>query len=114
MRWTNAVPPVQVGEQAEVNGVCVPNVYAPMISLEAAHSLGQADFPKPFKISVAELLGGRDDCRWTQVEGMVRSATTNSGWLVLGLLLDKQRLQVSILDSNEADPQHRVRTRLRA
>lgn len=112
--WTNKSPPVHAGQLVEVNGETATNVYAPIISSARFRAMGGGPFPEPMKVSYRDLYTGRADCQWVEVTGEVRSAITNSDFLILMLSIEDRRFSVSILTTNEKDPERWVGAYVRA
>lgn len=111
--WTNSTPPIPAGEFVEISGQSASNIYSAVIYRPEFGDLGPHDFPKPLKASFSQLYSGQADCQWIEVDGTVRSATTNADYLILELAVQKQRFKVSILATNEPDPEHWVEAHVR-
>lgn len=111
--WPGSTPPVQAGQRVEVLGSTSTNVYSPIIGSAVFHVLGKEPFPTPLKASYGDLYTGHADCQWTEVEGEVRSATTNSDFLILMLAIADHRFSVSVLTKEELNPERWVGARIR-
>jgi signal transduction histidine kinase len=64
-----------LGQEVELVGVTGPGKFAPVIRERALNILGEGTLPKPRLYSFAELADGGRDSQWTQIRGIVRSAS---------------------------------------
>jgi PAS domain S-box-containing protein len=67
------------GELVEVTGRLSPGDFASEIADPHIESLGVAPLPRPKSISGPDLASGSHDCDWLQIEGTVRSVSSESG-----------------------------------
>lgn len=112
--WTNTTPPVKAGQLVEVTGETATNVYAPIIGSARFQTLGNGSLPEPLKVTYQDLYTGHADCQWVEVFGKVRSASTNKDFLLLMLSIQDHRFSVSVLTTNETDPERWVGAIVRA
>jgi signal transduction histidine kinase len=86
---------VLAGDAVEVEGFTKPGDYLPVVFAEHLRILGREAFPTPGHFSYEQLAGGRHDCQWIVLQGVVRSAIpTDNGRGEMDVKLDGQRLTV--------------------
>ena len=113
--WSNGIPPAAAGQRVEIEGQVDATPYTPGIGSPVFHQLGPAEFPKPLKVSFADLLTGRADCQWVEVDGVVHSATmVGDDLLVLGVAMEQQQIvKASICSPKEPDTARWITSRVR-
>ena len=113
--WNDRTPPAAPGQLVEIEGQVGAALYTPLIYGAVVHQIGPADFPKPLKVSYADLWAGRADCQWVEVDGVVRSAAVMSNdLLVLEVALEQRHnLKVSICSPKELDTTGWINSRVR-
>ncbi len=116
---TNMGAGLAAGLEIELDGVTAPGDYAPIINPKVVRVLGSGSLPAPKKVSFDQLAAGGEDSQWVEVHGLVRSATTSTiryseDKYYLSLLLDGQRLTVSVRGLTKADADALVDTHIRA
>jgi hypothetical protein len=111
----DAIPPPAAGQVVEIEGQIGATVFTPIIKHAILHRIRPGEFPKPLRVSFADLWAGRADCQWVEVEGMVRSATMmTNGLLVLRVDLGgRQILKASICVPGDVDRSAWVNSRVR-
>ncbi|MEM1025204.1 MAG: ATP-binding protein [Myxococcota bacterium] len=67
-----ARPSPAVGSRVEIRGRSFPGEFAPGIRGESIRTVGAATLPEPATRDVGEMMTGRFDSRWVEVEGVVR------------------------------------------
>jgi hypothetical protein len=92
-----AKPDLHVGEFVEVEGVSGVGDFAPEIDRSRFRNLGEAPMPKPARPSSDELVSGRQDSQWVEVEGLVRSVSERDGGLVLSFFAGAFECKVLVL-----------------
>jgi hypothetical protein len=92
-----AKPDLHVGEFVEVEGVSGVGDFSPEIERSRFRSLGEAPMPKPARPSSDELVSGRQDSQWIEVQGVVRSAAERDGGLVLNFSAGAFECEVFVL-----------------
>jgi signal transduction histidine kinase len=96
---------VHAGDEVEVEGITKPGDYLPVVFAEHVRVLGAAEFPRPEHFSYEQLVGGKGDCQWIELQGVVRSVSpTASDRGEMALKIDGQRLpaEVKHLDLDKA------------
>lgn len=116
---TNMGANLTAGLEIELDGVTAPGDFAPIINPTAIRVLGRGSLPAPKKVSFDQLAAGGEDSQWVEVRGLVRSATTSTiryseDKYYLSLLLDGQRLTVSVRGLTKEDADALVDTHIRA
>lgn len=82
-----AVPP-KAGDLVEIDGVSGPGLFAPIVDHARFRVLGNAPLPKnPPRAILADMLNGRFEGQWVQVEGLVLAVRESETHIVLDLLL---------------------------
>jgi PAS domain S-box-containing protein len=84
---------VQAGQLAEVEGVTEGGAFAPIIVHPKVTVLGNAAMPKPRRPTLEQLNSGREDCRWVEITGVIRSEAAEKGRLVLDVATGGGRLK---------------------
>jgi signal transduction histidine kinase len=116
---TNMGAGLTAGLEIELDGATAPGDYAPIIIPKTVRVLGPGPLPVPKKVSFDQLAAGSEDSQWVEVRGLVRSATASTiryseDKYYLSLLLDGQRLTVSVRGLTKADADALVNTHIRA
>lgn len=96
---------VHAGDEVEVEGITKPGDYLPVVFAEHVRVLGPAEFPQPEHFSYEQLAGGKGDCQWIELHGVVRSVNpTANDRGEMSLKIDGQRLPVEVkhLDLDKA------------
>jgi len=77
--------PVQLGQWVEVSGVSTPGDFSPCVTNGRIEILGKGALPRPAHLQFDELLGAKEDGRWAELEGVVRSGEVKEGRLFLNV-----------------------------
>lgn len=94
------------GDAVEVTGVTDPGGFNPQVIGAQVRVLGSADLPRAIKVEMDDLGGGQMDCRWVEMEGIVRRASLENQHLKLKIVTRKGRFYVNmpgISDTTAAD-----------
>jgi len=62
------------GDSVEVDGVCDPGEFAPLLLLKNFRQIGQRKVPAPHRATFDEVISGSQDAQWVEISGVVRSA----------------------------------------
>ena len=76
------------GDRVEVVGHSSPGLYAPMVMATKVKVVGSGKLPAPRPVHFHELLNGKEDSQWVEVEGLVRSASVRTEWQHRALVLE--------------------------
>lgn len=76
------------GDYVEVTGTTEPGQFAPIVRVQELRRLSTTNLPPPVKLDVTALSEGQYDCKWVQLEGIVRRVETD--WGCARLLLNSQ------------------------
>jgi PAS domain S-box-containing protein len=87
---------VQAGQEVEIEGITAPGDFAPVITKPRLRVLGRTPMPRAKGSSFEQLMSGKEDSQWVEVQGVVRTAREESGHSVLELALSSGRLAVRI------------------
>jgi signal transduction histidine kinase len=68
------------GQRVRVQGVTDPGHFAPVIRKAHFTIEGESEIPPARPVTFAELVTGRFDGQWVELQGIVRSANTRPGW----------------------------------
>ena len=83
---------VQAGQEIEVEGITAPGSFAPEIVKARVRTLERASMPKATRASFEQLMSGKEDSQWVEVQGVVRTVREQDGQSVLELALTGGRL----------------------
>ncbi len=89
----------------EVEGESGVGDFAPEIDGAKFRSLGEAPLPNPVRPTSDELVSGRLDSQWIEVQGVVRSAAERDGGLVLNLSSGAFECNVFVLSHPSFPPE---------
>jgi two-component system cell cycle sensor histidine kinase/response regulator CckA len=90
--------PIQPGLQVDLEGVSAPGRYTPIIVSSRLSILGPAQLPAAERAELKDLASGRFDCRWTEIQGVVRSAEITNGYWEIDVGWMGQRGKARVLD----------------
>jgi len=114
---TNLAGTLAAGQAITLAGVSARGDFAPIVRSPEIRVLGPGQMPVPHRINFDQLATGLEDSQWIEVSGLVRSATAlNDPYhdrYYLSLLMDGQRLMVSVRGLDEAKAAALVNTRVR-
>ncbi|HEV2493064.1 MAG TPA: ATP-binding protein [Terriglobia bacterium] len=75
----------QAGQLLEIEGVSAAPDFAPQVGAPKITVVGEAPLPRPLPLSLERAASGAEDSQWVEVEGIVRSLATPTGYLVLSV-----------------------------
>ncbi|MGA2577926.1 MAG: diguanylate cyclase [Bryobacteraceae bacterium] len=75
--------PLHVGQAVDLTGITTPGNFSPCITKAHLKVLGAGALPEPKRRPFEELVGGKQDGQWFELEGVVRSGQTKGGRLLL-------------------------------
>ncbi|HMP83187.1 MAG TPA: sensor histidine kinase [Verrucomicrobiota bacterium] len=84
------------GQLVEVDGVTSPGEYAPIVVPRDIRVIGTAPLPKAKPVTYEELVGGREDSQFVEIQGIVRSVQfqETSGYYLIEIATGGGRLTV--------------------
>jgi hypothetical protein len=74
------------GQRVEIDGQSSPGNFAPIIANARSRILGNAELPTALQVPVGDLMSGRYDSRWVEVEGVVQSVNGDGDRAVLTIV----------------------------
>jgi diguanylate cyclase (GGDEF)-like protein len=77
--------PLRAGQVVDVAGITTPADFAASITKAHLKVLGMGPLPKPKRRPFEELVGGKEDGQWFELDGVVRSGQTKGGRLFLNV-----------------------------
>ncbi|MFB3922202.1 MAG: PAS domain S-box protein [Terriglobia bacterium] len=77
---------LKVGQLVEVEGYSTSGGFAPDILQPRIRVIGEAPLPKARRVTFKELATGKEDSKWVEVEGIVRTAQDTEGRLVMAVV----------------------------
>jgi diguanylate cyclase (GGDEF)-like protein len=80
---SNAV--LHAGQVVDLTGITTPLGFTPSITQAHLSVLGRGPLPKPKRRPFGELVGGKEDSQWFELQGVVRSGQTKEGRLFLNV-----------------------------
>ena len=119
---SNLSATITVGQEIEIEGASSKGDFAPIIRVSTIRVLGAGRWPAPRRVTFDQLATGAEDSQWVEISGLVRSATvpddtysvtTSDNRYYLSLLMDGQRLMVSVRGLSEVEAAGLVNTRVR-
>ncbi|RME96660.1 MAG: PAS domain S-box protein [Verrucomicrobia bacterium] len=84
------------GDRVRVEGVTSPGGYAPIIAYPTVTRLGEGSLPEPAQVTARQLIDGRYDARFVELEGVIRRIELQGRRLRLWLSSDGLRLEALI------------------
>jgi len=97
--WVSSLPgepSAQPGQLIEIQGTSEATGFAPDIGQAHWKVLGQAPMPVPHHPTFERMAAGLEDSQWVEVGGIVRSAESQKGFLVLGVAMGGNRLKALV------------------
>ncbi len=104
---------LQAGQHLQVLGTTARGGFAPIIRVTNLTVLDILPRPAPRRVSFAEFKTGLVDAEWVELQGRVRSAVPEQGWLRVKLALPEGVLTVWVRDSTGIDPARLVASEIR-
>jgi len=77
--------PLRAGQVVDLQGFTTPGDFSPCITKAHLKVLGTAPLPEPKRLPFEQIVGGKEDGQWFELEGVVRSGQTKSGRLLLNV-----------------------------
>lgn len=77
--------PLRTGQLVDLTGITTAGDFSPCITRAHLKVLGMASLPMAKRMPFQELVGGKEDGQWSELEGVVRSGQTKSGRLLLNV-----------------------------
>src|SRR5439155_6304241 len=74
---------VASGDVVLLGGVSGPGDFAPVVKKPRFQILGQAPMPPALRRTFAELITGKDDSQWIEIEGVIQAVTMEGSHLLL-------------------------------
>jgi signal transduction histidine kinase len=71
--------PPSTGTKVRLRGITGPGQYAPVVFAREIETFGTAPLPEPLPASLAEMLSGKLDCQYIEVEGVVQQIEERRG-----------------------------------
>ena len=103
---------IRAGWRVRVEGRSSGGAFAPCISHARVTHLGESSLPEPLNLSEKDLVSGRNDSQWVQVDGVARSLETHDGLPIVHMVNGRTRF-TAYLDGWSDPPQHLLGARLR-
>jgi signal transduction histidine kinase len=92
------------GQVVEVEGVTAPGDYAPLVREERVTVLGDEQVPPAIPVSFDQLASGQMDCRFVEVEGIIRLAfRVGTSHLQLQLAVGEREVRAYVYDYPEVN-----------
>lgn len=108
------VPDLSAGDQVLLSGITAPGDYAPIIADARVERMGETGPPPKAVVPTSmELARGVYDSQWLQVDGAVRAVRWDSVHVVMELIRDNYRFQVTVPGYTEEEtPRHYIGSRV--
>jgi PAS domain S-box-containing protein len=83
-KGASARPRYEPGQLLEIEGVTGPG-FVPIVKEQTVRIVGTNDLPRPIAVSFDQLVTGREDAQWVEIEAIVRDMTVEWDRLMIGL-----------------------------
>lgn len=95
-------PLYQLGDYIEVFGATAEGHFIPMVTETSSRLIERRLLPVPVRAGYRDLASGRLDCRWVEVEGVIRSLDRHSsGKMACHLAVEGALLKVEVAQSTD-------------
>ncbi|HEX4349915.1 MAG TPA: ATP-binding protein [Verrucomicrobiae bacterium] len=95
---------LQAGQWVELTGRTSPGGFAPEVIDSTFQVLGKTNFPAPARVDLEDLVNGRWDAHWIEMEGVVRRVEAQSEHLNITVMTSGGRFRVIIPQPDENQP----------
>ena len=92
----NRAASAQAGDVVEVQGVTAAGSFAPIVDNPQIHVIGKAALPAPHRFPLDDLMTGRQDSQWVEVQGIVRSMELDADAVELGIAAGSHKFRAVI------------------
>ncbi|HYJ48156.1 MAG TPA: hypothetical protein VEV81_16205, partial [Pyrinomonadaceae bacterium] len=100
---------LEPGQVVEVEGVCGPGDYAPVLISSRIQVLEKGPRLTPRQIPTDRLASGKEDGQWVEVHGVVRSMSSDASHLFFDIDVNGNRIKAQVPDYYSREmPQHLV------
>jgi PAS domain S-box-containing protein len=106
-------PRLRAGQLIDLEGTTTQTDFAPDIAHPHWRVLGSAPMPVPVRAEFGRLASTKEDSRWVEIEGIVRSAEVHTGNLRLEIAMDGGRVVGYVPDFNLPVPTDLVDAKVR-
>ncbi len=117
LQWSANLPRPVVGDVIDLTGVTTQIDFAPDISHPIWTVVGHAPAPVPKKVSFAEMASTREDARWVEIEGIVRSVAyledSNRQLLTIRVSVGDGKVEIQMPWDGSPLPSHLLDTSIR-
>ena len=107
---------LHLGDAVEIEGVCDPGEFAPILLLKSFHKIGREKVPEPRPATYEQMISGSLDAQWVEVAGVIRhcepAALGPRRWK-FDLATGGGRLTVVVIATNSPEPLVDAEVRLR-
>ena len=106
--WVRVPPGGQTarpGELIEIEGITEEPDFGQQIGSPRWKVIGQAPLPAPHRVTFERMASTAEDAQWVEVEGIVRSAEQQRGFLILNVALSGGRLRAVIPEFDQSIPE---------
>lgn len=91
--------PLQAGDRVDVTGVTIAGGYAPDVDKARVEVIGRAPMPETQSANLMDVLLGHADCRWIQLEGIVRHVEQEGEAALLAIAWGRETYKAHVLGS---------------
>jgi signal transduction histidine kinase len=98
---------LQSGEKVELRGCTARGQFAPTVKAETISSLGSENLPAARPVTMKDILSGREDCQWVEIEGIVQRQSIAEDRLEMTLNVAGTRVPVSFGNMPQVRPPFR-------
>lgn len=95
VEYTGAPLDLSAGGKIELRGRSARGQFAPVVKAESLAKLGGGELPSARVVTMKDILSGREDCQWVEIEGTVRRTALADDRLAMVLEVEGNRVPVS-------------------
>jgi PAS domain S-box-containing protein len=95
----------RVGDQVEVRGVTSSGKFSPIVHWANVRKLGPGVLPPAKLVAIEQLIFGREDNQWVQIEGVIRKTRNEYEHYILEVVAGSSRLPVWVMDLSKTNAQ---------
>lgn len=92
--WEGGPLELGAGEKVAVSGRTERGQFAPVVKADSVTRIGAGSLPDPRTVTMKDILSGREDCQWVEIEGIVRRSGVAEERLTLVLDVEGSRVPI--------------------
>jgi PAS domain S-box-containing protein len=104
---------LKIGDRVRLTGVTAAGEFTPVVQAKELSALGAAPIPAARRATFAEFESGQIDAEWVELEGRVRLAELENGWLRLKVAVKDGIINARVHDPAGLDPGRLIAAEIR-